>query len=205
VACLASVHGVRLQGPSGHGTMNACLTARCDLPAPGHRRAVRAELRVPSPAASPARLTGPRGSRLLTTGRWSSDRHPRYRVRVPSTSPTSGRPAPAPPARQASRSPGPPPQPSPHPPFPAPGKPAGQRADAGACTLSSAANVKPAQRPPRPLSVARPCLRPPSVAVRETADGTHRSSWRHPCPSAIRLWTPQHGGLQRYAPTYGGQ
>jgi hypothetical protein len=29
---------------------------------------------------------------------------------------------------------------------PRPGKPAGQRADAGTCTLSSAANVKPAQR-----------------------------------------------------------
>ena len=32
---------------------------------------------------------------------------------------------------------------------PRPGKPAGQRADAGTCTLSSAANVKPAQRAPR--------------------------------------------------------
>ncbi len=32
---------------------------------------------------------------------------------------------------------------------PRPGKPAGQRADAGICTLSSAANVKPAQRAPR--------------------------------------------------------
>jgi hypothetical protein len=66
---------------------------------------------------------------------------------------TYGRPAPAPPARQASRSPGPPAQPSPHPPFPgrpAPGKPAGQPADAGKCTLSSAANVKPAHGPRRP-------------------------------------------------------
>ena len=32
---------------------------------------------------------------------------------------------------------------------PRPGKQAGQRADAGTCTLSSAANVKPAQRAPR--------------------------------------------------------
>jgi len=66
-----------------------------------------------------------------------------------------------------------------HPPFPgrpAPGTPAGQRADAGTCTLSSAANVKPAQRPLRPSSVARPWSRPPSVAVRETADGAHRPS-----------------------------
>jgi hypothetical protein len=35
---------------------------------------------------------------------------------------------------------------------PRPGKPAGQRADAGTCTLSSAANVKPAQR-----AFAAPC------------------------------------------------
>src|ERR1022692_4811923 len=56
----------------------------------------------------------------------------------------------------------------------------------------------------RTLSVARPCLRPPSVAVRETADGTHRPSWRHPRPSAMRPWTPQHNGLQRYKVTHAG-
>jgi len=46
-----------------------------------------------------------------------------------------------------------------------PGKPAGQRADAGKCTLSSAANVKPHMAPADPAG-ARPSLRSPSVAVR---------------------------------------
>jgi len=74
---------------------------------------------------------------------------------------------------------------------PRPGKPAGQRADAGTCTLSSAADVKPAQRPIRDL------VRGPSVAtapVRDRprkADGyTDRATAR--TPSAIRPWTPQH-------------
>jgi hypothetical protein len=49
---------------------------------------------------------------------------------------------------------------------PRPGKPAGQRADAGTCTLDSAMHVKSAPGPPRTLSVARPWARPPSVAVR---------------------------------------
>jgi hypothetical protein len=49
---------------------------------------------------------------------------------------------------------------------PVPGKPAGQRADAGKCTLDSAMHVKSAHGPPRTLSVARPWARSPSVAVR---------------------------------------
>jgi hypothetical protein len=47
----------------------------------------------------------------------------------------------------------------------------------------------------RTTSVARPWSRPPSVAVRETADGAHRPSWRHPRPSAMRPWTAQYDGL----------
>jgi hypothetical protein len=78
--------------------------------------------------------------------------HPRTgaRGRVPQRR-MLGRLAPVPPARQASCSPGPPPWPSPRTcpsPPPRPGKPAGQRADAGTCTLSSAANVKPHTGPP---------------------------------------------------------
>jgi hypothetical protein len=88
---------------------------------------------------------------------------------------------------------------------PRPGKPAGQPADAGTCTLTSAANVKPAQRARRgPSSVARPWSRPPSAAVRETADGAHRPSWRAPCPSAMCPWTPQHPALQQYKVTHHG-
>jgi hypothetical protein len=56
----------------------------------------------------------------------------------------------------------------------------------------------------RTSSVARPWSRPPSVAVRETADGAHRPSWRHPRPSAIRPWTPQYDGLQRDKMTHHG-
>jgi hypothetical protein len=59
---------------------------------------------------------------------------------------------------------------------PAPGKPAGQRADAGTCTLSSAANVKPA------LGLRRTLVRGPSVPAAPVrgrpckADGpAHRS------------------------------
>jgi hypothetical protein len=55
---------------------------------------------------------------------------------------------------------------------PRPGKPPGQRADAGTGTLTSAqtSSRKNGLRGPRP------CLRPPSVAVREKADGAHRPS-----------------------------
>jgi hypothetical protein len=76
------------------------------------------------------------------------------------------------PARPPSHSPGPPASSSAHPSSPAarPGKPAGQRANAGKCTLSSAANVKPHTHPPQTLSVARPSLRTLSVAVRPRAD-----------------------------------
>ena len=56
----------------------------------------------------------------------------------------------------------------------------------------------------RTSSVARPWSRPPSVAVRGTADGMHRPSWRHPRPSAMRPWTAQYDGLQRYKVTHDG-
>jgi len=59
-------------------------------------------------------------------------------------------------------------------------------------------------RPPRILSVARPWSRPPSVAVRERADGAHRPSLWHGRPSAMRPWTSQHNGLQRYKVTHAG-
>src|ERR1017187_8913308 len=56
----------------------------------------------------------------------------------------------------------------------------------------------------RRMSSRKPRHRGPSVAVRETADGAHRPSWRHPRPSAMRPWTPQHNGLQRYRVTHTG-
>ena len=119
----------------------------------------------------------------------------------------AGAVAPAPSARQASRSPGPPPWPSPHPPFPgrpAPGKPAGQRADAGKCTLSFAVNVKPSTGRLRglgPWAVRR--RSPPSVAVRAKSTVPHTAPWPR-FPSAMRPWTPQHNALQRDKVTYDG-
>jgi hypothetical protein len=86
---------------------------------------------------------------------------------------------------------------------PRPGKPAGQRADAGKCTLSSAANVKPHMGLRGPLSVARPCLRPPSVAVRAKPTVPRTAPWPR-FPSAIRPWTPQYDGPQRYKVTHAG-
>jgi hypothetical protein len=86
---------------------------------------------------------------------------------------------------------------------PRPGKPAGQRADAGTCTLSSAANVKPAQRAPRISSVTRPWSRPPSVAVRAKPTVPRTAPWPR-FSSAMRPWTPQHHGLQRYKVTHAG-
>ena len=86
---------------------------------------------------------------------------------------------------------------------PRPGKPAGQRADAGKCTLSSAANVKPRTRPPRTSSVARPWSRPPSVAVRAKPTVPRTAPWPR-FPSAMRPWTPQHDGLQRDKVTHDG-
>jgi hypothetical protein len=87
---------------------------------------------------------------------------------------------------------------------PCPGKSAGQRADAGTCTLSSTANVKPTHTvsaAPCPWPVrrngpvrGRPCK----------ADGSpHRSQAL--ISSAIRPWTPQHSALQRYKVTHAGQ
>jgi hypothetical protein len=49
---------------------------------------------------------------------------------------------------------------------PRPGKPAGQRADAGTCTLSSATNVKPAQRASQTFVRGPSVVAAPSVAVR---------------------------------------
>ena len=54
-----------------------------------------------------------------------------------------------------------------------------------------------------PLSVARPCLRPPSVAVRAKPTVPHTAP-RPRFPSAIRPWTPQHDGLQRDKVTHAG-
>jgi hypothetical protein len=84
-----------------------------------------------------------------------------------------------------------------------PGKPAGQRADAGTCTLTSAANVKPAHGPPRILSVVRPWSRPPSVAVRAKPT-VPRTAPRSRFSSAMCPWTPQRSALQRYKVTHTG-
>jgi hypothetical protein len=71
---------------------------------------------------------------------------------------------------------------------PRPGKPAGQRADAGICTLSSAANVKPAQRAPRgprPWLVRGRGPRPwPSV--KQPTVHTDRPSGTHARPLCVR-------------------
>ena len=74
---------------------------------------------------------------------------------------------------------------------------------AGTCTLTSAANVKSAHGLRGPLSVARPCLRPPSVAVRAKPTVPRTAPWPR-FPSAMRPWTPQHGGLQRDKMTHHG-
>jgi hypothetical protein len=136
-----------------------------------------------SSPASPARGTPGQKSRT----RMASSPRPRVRTSRKKAAPgrvlqrrTRGRPAPAPPARQASRSPGPPPWPSPHPPFPGrpvPGKPAGQRADAGTCTLSSAANVKPEHH----ASAARPW-----PSVKQPMVRTDRPSGTHARPLCVR-------------------
>jgi hypothetical protein len=95
-----------------------------------------------------------------------------------------------------------------------PGKPAGQRANAGKCTLTSAANVKPHTHPPqtlsvagpspRTLSVARPSPRGTlSVAVRAQPTVPHTAPWPR-FPSAMRPWTPQRNGLQRDKVTHHG-
>ena len=100
-----------------------------------------------------------------------------------------------PPARQASRSPGPPPWPLP-PPLPQPphsGKPAGQRADAGICTLSSAAHGAASADLVRGSSVAAP----PSVAVRAKQTVPHTAPGPR-FPSAIRPWIPGRSGIRRY-------
>ncbi len=114
------------------------------------------------------------------SGNWDPARLPRRR----------GRPAPAQPAPQASRSP-PPAQLSPHPPSrPAPPREiTGRRADTPGCTLDSAAHVKPGYAPER------------APEPRQAA--THTAPW-HRFPSAMRPWTPQHGGIQRIKVTHHG-
>ena len=56
-------------------------------------------------------------------------------------------------------------------------------------------------RGPRPWT--RLCLRPPSVAVRAKPT-VPRTAPRPRFPSAMRPWTPQHSGLQRYKVTHHG-
>jgi hypothetical protein len=91
----------------------------------------------------------------------------------------SGGPRPLrPPARRASRSPGPPPLPSPHPPFP--GRP-GETGRAPGGRREMHAHLRRERQvgatgSARASPAARPWPDPPSVAVRETADGAHRPS-----------------------------
>jgi len=81
-----------------------------------------------------------------------------------------------------------------------PGNRPGSGANAGKCTLSSAVNVKPAQRAsPDP----RPWLRPPSVAVRAKPTVPRTAPWPR-FPSAMRPWTPQLDGSQRDKMTHHG-
>ena len=78
------------------------------------------------------------------------------------------------------------------------------------CTLDSAANVKPhtgLRGPPWTVRAAAP-VRGPSVAapVRGRpckADAPRTAPWPR-FPSAMRPWTPQHDGLQRYKVTHAG-
>jgi hypothetical protein len=69
--------------------------------------------------------------------------------------------------------------------------------------LRSAVNVKPTRQPPRTWSVTRLWSRPLSVAVRAKPTVPHTAPWPR-FPSAIRPWTPQCNGLQRYRPTHAG-
>jgi hypothetical protein len=119
---------------------------------------------------------------------------------------TFHRPARMPPARQASRSPGPPTQPSPHPPFPGPPRP-GNRPGSGR-TQGNARSAQPrtssrTTASARPLSVARPSSRSPSVAVRAKPT-IPRTAPRPRFPSAMRPWMPQQPGSQRDKVTHHG-
>ncbi len=58
-------------------------------------------------------------------------------------------------------------------------------------------------RPARTLSVARPSSQPPSVAVRAKPTVPH-TALRPRFPSAMRPWTAQYDGLQRYKVTHDG-
>jgi hypothetical protein len=86
---------------------------------------------------------------------------------------------------------------------PRPGKPAGQRTDAGKRTLSSAANVKPTQTASADLVRG---LSVPASPVRGRlckADGP-RTTPRPRFPSALRPWTAQYDGPQRDKVTHDG-
>jgi hypothetical protein len=87
---------------------------------------------------------------------------------------------------------------------PRPGKPAG--ASSGRREMH--AQLSPARQAGTaglrgPLSVARPWSRPPSVAVRAKPT-VPRTAPRPRFPSAMRPWTPQYDGLQRYKMTHDG-
>ena len=71
---------------------------------------------------------------------------------------------------------------------PRPGKPAGQRADAGKCTLSSAANVKPRTGPPpRPCPwLVRACGPRPWPSVKQPTVHTDRPGGTHARPLCVR-------------------
>jgi hypothetical protein len=157
------------------------------------------DMTVPGPdrdrlAAAPDRLCRtllpdsslPAGRRHPRTG--ARDQAPRRRTR--------GRPAPAPPARPPSRSPGSAAQPS-APAFPG-RPPPRQITGAGrpcvrACTLDSAAHVKPELA----TGAARPWPSVKQPTVRTDRPGG-------PTPSAICPWTPRHSGPQRNKATHHG-
>jgi|SRR5271170_2183894 len=91
------------------------------------------------------------------------------------------------------------PQPPAHPPFPAglpqePSRAAGGRRKIHA---QLGRERRATHGSPPTSSVARPCLRPASVAVRAKPTVPHTAPTPR-TPSAIRPWTPQHSAPQRY-------
>jgi hypothetical protein len=180
---------------------------------PGPARSVTSIRTMPSPAMTATVTVSPGApdrlcrilllktsltSKIAASRQGARSRVPQRRMR--------GRPAPAPHARQASRSPGPPAQPSPHPSFPgrpAPGnRPGSGRTQGHARSAPPRTSSRtPASTDPRPWT--RPCLRPPSVAVRAKPT-VPRTAPRPRFPSAMRPWTPQHNAPQRYKVTHAG-